>query len=676
MRMKLSAVFCASGNNDLVLTLRRSGYEPVLADDPQEALESVPEDGAVFLLADEYPCKGPELSTAMLKRAREKNVKLYVEYPQSVLGKTTGEPQTILYERLVAPDGFFGSMENGAIFMLNGCWHRPFHENGAGLLCLAKVAGYDHTVYGLPEDCWTVLDWLDEKKDALVATSRLSSFITGRYAPTQRWRTLWQTLLRELGLGEICLDWECDVTVEADEHSALPEDAIRRAWQKNVEWFRSYMIGKISPETYVFEGFESAIDYSGRQFVRTSFRGDCMGETAMVLGYGWKQTGNPELRKVCENIVDRVLAPGVFYHNDPESSKYGLNNWFANGEIFYGDDNARMLLGVMSARDLLGDACWDERILRCILANLRTSDKNGLRHPSLRAESFIDKSWFDYYNEETEYVSPHYQAYLWAAFLWMYKLTGIKELLTKSEKAISIVMERFPDKLRWQNSLTGEISRMLLPLSFLVRVHPTEQNRKWLRQAVDAMLEYQQPCGAIRDAFGDLSLGKYPPPKSNENYGTAEASLIQQNGDPATDLLYTTNWAFIGLWEASLVMEDAYVREAYEKLRNFLLRIQVRSKKHPELDGTWMRSFDYEKWEYWGSAADIGWSAWSIESGWVNTWISTTLMLEERGESLMRLDAGESFSALAEDLYKEMMTPRITKEKAVTGTARMAGSSE
>lgn len=676
MRIILSAVFCTSDNNDLVSALRQSGYQPVLADSPEKALERVPEGGTVFLLADEYPCKGTELTCDVLECARSKNVKLYVEYPESVLGKITGEPQSIVYERLVAPNGFFGSMEKGSIFMLNGCWHRPFLEKREGLLCLAKVAGYDTIAYGLPDEYYTVLDWLDGKKDVLIATSGLSSFITGRYAPTDRWRTLWQTLLCELGLGEISLKWEPTVTIEADEHQELPKDAGERAWKRNVNWMQSYMIGRTSPVTSVFEGYESAIDHSGRQHVRTTFRGDCMGEAAMELAYGWKQTGNPELRRTCEAILDRVLQPGVFYHDNPESAMYGLNNWFENGAIFYGDDNARMLLGAMCARDLVGDTRWDERILRCVLANLRTSDKNGLRHPSLRAESFVDKSWTDYYNEETEYVAPHYQAYLWAAFLWMYELTGIEELLTKSEKAISIVMERLPDKLRWQNSMTGEISRMLLPLSFLVRVHPTEQNRKWLKLAVDAMLEYQVPCGAIRDAFGDLSLGKYPPPKSNENYGTTEASLIQQNGDPATDLLYTTNWAFIGLWEASLVMEEKYVREAYEKMRDFMIRIQVRSKKYPELDGTWMRSFDYEKWEYWGSSADIGWGAWSIESGWVNTWIATTLILEERGESLMRLNAKESFSAMAEEMYKEMLTPRRTQEQEVTSEAHMVGSAE
>ena len=231
------------------------------------------------------------------------------------------------------------------------------------------------------------------------------------------------------------------------------------------------------------------------------------------------------------------------------------------------------------------------------------------------------------------------------------------------------------DVRRWQNSLTGEIARMLLPLSFLARVSPTPTHRRWLRQAVDAMIAWQQPCGAIRDAFGDFALGKYPPPQSHERYGTSEASLIQENGDPATDLLYTANWAFIGFWEASRTLGEASL-QPYEKLRDFLIRTQVRSGKHPELDGAWMRGFDYEKWEYWGSTADIGWSAWSIESGWVNAWIATTLILEERGESLMRLSPDEGFRSAALTIYREMMTPRETRETVRAEKKSLAGSAE
>lgn len=677
MGKKLSAVFCAKNENNLIDALRQSGYAPQLAPNALEAIRSAQDGTAVLILADDYPRRGTLFTQEMLDAARAKKLRLYIEYPETVLGETTGEAQTIRYERLVAPDGFFGAMEPGAILMLNGCWYRPYFKHTPGALCLAKVAGYDQLAFGLPEQCVTVLDTLDGCGDVFIAVSALSNFITGRYAPEQRWKALWEALLAQLGLGQIDLTWKSHVGIAAQENEPLPENALQLAYERNVSWLYDHMITRATPSASVLEGLESAIDCRGNQFARDVVRGDCMGEAAMELAYGWRATGDPNYKVTCMQLIDHVLCGADFCHVDPESSMYGLNNWFSYGNIFYGDDNARMLMGVLSARELLGDDRWDEPILRCVLANLRTSNQDGLRLPRLEASSFTNgKTWLDYYHGEVDYVAPHYQSFLWATFLWMYALTGIEELLVRSERAIAIVMERFPDKLRWQNSLTGEIARMILPLAFLQRVKPSEQHKAWLYQAIDAMLAYQEPCGAIRDAFGDLSLGKYPPPRSNENYGTTEASLIQRNGDPATDLLYTTNWAFAGLWEAYLVLGDARVKDAYTRLRDFLLRIQIRSEKFPLLDGAWLRSFDYDKWEYWGSAADSGWSAWCVETGWVNAWISTVLMLEERGESLLKCESADAFHAIAPRLYKEMFTPRTTREKAASGAAGMPGSAE
>lgn len=658
MKQELCAVFCTKNSGDLIQALRESGYAARTAESMEAAVAMAGEGGAVFCLADDYPRRGTVLTEELLATARAKNVKLYIEYPEAVLGEKTGEMKDILFERVIAPDGFMGCMEEGSILMLNGCWYRPYFKKGPGMLCLAKAAGYDRIVYGLPKEYDTLLDWLDEEKDVLVATSCLSHFITGRYAPTGRWRALWQQILKLMGLGEMELRWTPDVTIEAGREEALGSDARRQAYERSVDWMYNYMITRASPDVSVLEGYESAMDCTGKQFARGIVRADCLGETAMEMAYGWRQTGDPNYRKTAEELVVHTLKDGAFYQNKPESQIYGLINWFENLPVFYGDDNARVLLGLLSAREMLGDSRWDEKILRCVLANLRTSDRNGLRRPRLQEDTFKD-SWLDYYNEEIDIVAPHYQAYQWAVNLWMYELTGLDELLIKSERAIEKAMERFPDRIRWQNSLTGELARMLLPLSFLMRINPTDKHRRWLYQAVDALLEYQVPCGAIRDAFGDLSLGSYPPPQSNENYGTNEASLIQENGDPATDMLYTTNWAFLGLWEALQVLGNNRVKAAYEKLRDFLMRIQVRSNKYPNLDGAWMRSFDYEKWEYWGSAADIGWSAWSVETGWVNAWIATVLMLEERGESLMQTSSKKDFTAIAEDIYRDMMTPRF-----------------
>ena len=150
----------------------------------QAAVQRAQPGGAVFLLANEYPRRGIVLDRELLDSARQKRLKLYVEYPERVLGVETGEAQTIVFERLVAPDGFMGALEKGALLMLNGCWHRPYFKNGPGMLCLAKVAGYDRMAFGLPEKYDAVLDWLDDKQDVLLATSCLSQFVTARCLPT------------------------------------------------------------------------------------------------------------------------------------------------------------------------------------------------------------------------------------------------------------------------------------------------------------------------------------------------------------------------------------------------------------------------------------------------------------------------------------------------------------
>jgi hypothetical protein len=175
---------------------------------------------------------------------------------------------------------------------------------------------------------------------------------------------------------------------------------------------------------------------------------------------------------------------------------------------------------------------------------------------------------------------------------------------------------------------------MLLPLAFLVRIEDRAEHRGWLDRMAGELLAQMQPCGAVRERLGVPGNGQYAPPRSNEEYGTTEASLIQADGDPACDLLYTANYAFLGLHEAAAATGEQVYQEAEDRLADFLCRIQVRSETQPYLHGAWMRGFDYERWEYWGSSADAGWGAWSVESGWTNTWIAAVLAMRQRGVSL------------------------------------------
>ena len=178
---------------------------------------------------------------------------------------------------------------------------------------------------------------------------------------------------------------------------------------------------------------------------------------------------------------------------------------------------------------------------------------------------------------------------------------------------------------------------MLLPLAWLVRVDDQPQHRAWLKRLADDMEKCQDSCGAIREELGVQGKGTYPPARSNGDYGTSEASLIQENGDPVADMLYTCNFTFLGLHEAATATGAPQFRRMADKLADFLVRIQVTSQAHPELDGGWFRAFDYRKWDYWGSNADAGWGAWSIEVGWTQAWIPTVLALRELGLNLWDL---------------------------------------
>jgi len=234
-------------------------------------------------------------------------------------------------------------------------------------------------------------------------------------------------------------------------------------------------------------------------------------------------------------------------------------------------------------------------------------------------------------------LHPHYESYLWACFLWAYEASGDELFYRRARAAIARVVDAGPDNWQWTNGLAQERARLLLPLAWLVRVRDTAEHRGWLRDTALGLITLQDSCGAIREELGEASRGSYPPPASNEDYGKHEAALIQANGDPVADLLYTTNVAFLGLHEAAAATDESLYQDAADLLAAFLCRCQVRSDRRPELNGAWFRAFDFGRWEPWGSDADAGWGAWAVESGWTQGWITTVLALRQRRSSLWDL---------------------------------------
>ena len=193
-------------------------------------------------------------------------------------------------------------------------------------------------------------------------------------------------------------------------------------------------------------------------------------------------------------------------------------------------------------------------------------------------------------------------------------------------------------------------------LAFLVRANNTAESRGWLDSMASALITKQRPCGSIREfcnaaecSYGGGNSTKSCFCSSNAAYGTGEGGIIQTNDDPAADLLYTQNFALMALNEAAWaagVESEAGQRymQAADRLSGFLVRAQVSSlPSHPYLHGTWLRGFDVQKWEFWGSATDVSWGVYTTESGWTAGWVAAIMGLRQLNSSLW--DAAAPFGA-------------------------------
>ena len=132
--------------------------------------------------------------------------------------------------------------------------------------------------------------------------------------------------------------------------------------------------------------------------------------------------------------------------------------------------------------------------------------------------------------------------------------------------------------------------------------------------------------------------------------------MAHEPGDPVTDALYSINFAFLGMNEAAAITGNKEYAKSAEMMADFFIRTQTQSQKHQELDGTWYRGFDFQKWEYWGSDGDLGWGVMTNEIGWTHSWITATMALREMGTTLWEAASGVNVSLHFEH-YRKMMLP-------------------
>ncbi|MFA6482587.1 MAG: hypothetical protein WCW62_08430, partial [Bacteroidales bacterium] len=558
-------VYCPPANDLYGILKAQNRIKINWYDNPGQTVIAAGNGEAVLVVADEYPSKCLILTPGFFALVKSKNLRVYLEFPSYLPGVKIGEPVKSTVERVVVNSSFFkGGADSLNIMVANGLSYIPTDIKNS-LMVAARVAGFDRAQFGLPEKYSPLLFKLPEY-DVLVSASSFSHLVRGRYAPQKEWGQVWKQILTFLLPESVITDitWTPAVRPFYKINEKLPPGYQKKAVKAGIEWYLNANMIVDSGRQGSYEAIMSVIDEGGSQPVGTVKRGDCIGETAMAFASAGALLGNRNYPEISKNLLDYYLVRSTAAQNewaDSTHGAFGLIPWgitnYAWYRANYGDDNAREMMGIMVSSALNKTNQWDKILLRCLLAQLRTTGVSGFRGDRIDLPEFTQNGWEYYFNRDIINMAPHFEAYLWACFLWAYDKTKYPLFLDRAEKGIDITMKNYPDGWSWTNGLAQEKARMILPLAWLVRVKDTPEHRNYLNRMVNDLLKLQDSCGAIREELGDLKMGRFPPPQSNEAYGTNEASLIGQNGDRVSDLLYTTNFAFLGLHEAAMATGDA-----------------------------------------------------------------------------------------------------------------------
>eukprot|EP01084_Bolivina_argentea_P074435 135036_1 len=627
-----------------------------------------------------YPNELNPISLTDYNEIINKSINIYIEYPECIqISSTKCEKffsnDTIKgkYERAVVVSPKLSPLEIFDIIDLHQVTWIDITRIAPILskhdwLYMAHVAGFDVAIYEFTNIIAYPLLYTtsEEMGNIQISLTSLSDYSLSRYVPFKSTKIIITLIINKLmnsTLDSSQIAWINHYilpTIVASQTVNIRN--IKDSFQRGINWiFDSKLLANeeiiinnsyLSRETPsptasigdgsmgLLEGFLSLSNRTGGQSQSIVIRTDCNGEISAGLAWNGYLFNDINSNKITYNLLNYLFNTSGAQQTNKSLSDYGLLMWQINwnekehNPNWYCDDNARGILGTMIATSLLhistggNDNMYSadkfvENIVKGILGNFRLISIKGFVYSSANLDTINNKTWKYYWNGEYERDDPHYVSWIWCLFLFTYHITGYEPMYERSLIGIENMMDAFyNNKLHWANGLTQEYSRLLLPLVFLNKVeHKSNQGHiKWLKD-VGKILNIYEINGTIIEHYGNLSYGGAKPAQSNVEYGTHEAPLEQENGDPVSDALYSLPFAQWGLHEAYLLTNDYELfGKPLQYLTDYLINIQVfvdsKNIQYSYLNGSWFRAFDFNNYEYFASGSDSGWGPYSVESGW------------------------------------------------------------
>lgn len=559
-------------------------------------------------------------------------VKVFSEYCASIGPLFFTKTQSTRFERLTvsAEQGELGPLALGELIEdQDGMRMIPFPvgcSNARPLLYYVKQNVHDRAAVPDDHNAIPIEDralWFEMDGQILVSSFRLANFNRARHAPIKRIRTVIRFIAEWLLGRPVALDWleppyrlgPADGVI----HDSLHEQ-IRDSAERAVRWYTGAGLLLNEGRDGVMEGMASDINSDGRQRRFQWLRSDCIGEVS--LSYYMHYLLDDKNPGKSLQISDRLMHVCFDYMQVKEEGlHHGMLRWTQEQwDVCYQDDVARAIIPQLLKCLYSNTTAYLEECEAALEFLLRTTGTDGTRELLTYNTQLTSEAVEEMANVPGAKPSAHFNAYYHAALLLAYRLTGKEVYRSVAAKGLETIMNAYPHTMRVMSQVQ-EMSRLILPLSWLYWVTGESRHLEWLYQVTEDM----QP-------FKDTSTGAYVEwdegyeSMFRRKYGADENTLLTQNGDPVADLLYTNNWLPIGWIQAFLVTKDQRFWELWEETARFIVSAQIRSC-NLDIDGGWARAYDVEKQEVYATPADDSWGPWAIESGWTVAEISSGLMM-------------------------------------------------
>lgn len=537
-----------------------------------------------------------------LEHASRQGMRVFAEWCVNAVGYSGGEnPHATVSHRMVwvGEDGV--ALRRGDLLDDHANAHVPFLYQPADARPLLAVAGHV-TKHDHMEECPAYAPnqfalW-QEGENTMLCTFRFCNYVRARMAPHDRWDAVASAVVSFL-LGE-----QVNIVTEPPVRLSGKARSPREVFAEGMGWFDGVELYLDEGKSGVKEGLSHNIDPDGHQHVNGGVRADCSGEVGGACFFDAYLNGNERSMTRFRNLQEFCFDKMIEWEGDHKGMmRWALTAW----GVCYQDDVARTMLGTLLEMQLSDDRRYLDKICEALDYLLLTTGTDGLRKSRTDAVWTPPARMEQMRSEPANFPCAHHNGYYMAVLLMVYKLTGEKRYLDTAVRGMETLMAAYPETVR-EHSETQELCRLVLPLACLYEATGDEKHKNYLYMVVDRLEKYRYPTGGYREHDTGYRAAR------SRTSGT-ESSLLADNGDGVTDLLYSANWLPVAFAYAWRVTGDERFARLWRELAAFLSEVQMESDD-ARLNGCWCRGVDLDRREAYGMPHDVGWGPCSVESGW------------------------------------------------------------